>query len=203
MATDNATTTFLACVIIGFFVIRWLIAPSSNSSSTEAGASGASTASAGGSTGSSPYRRPRPVTQGMIEVVQSIAPALTVEQIRYDLERTGSVEVTIDRVLAEGGLPMPPNAVPVAPTPSASTSSAAQTQYPDLISRYNLKEKLNTGDSLEKIDSTSTSSEGSGARNKMKWSQSKEQRQEMLRKQREEMILRARRKLETDVHGSF
>ncbi|KAL6942599.1 hypothetical protein ACO0QE_003782 [Hanseniaspora vineae] len=53
------------------------------------------------------YRRA--VTQDMIDVVKSIGPHLTVEQIRYDLEKTGSVEETVNTFLSTGTLPVPPN----------------------------------------------------------------------------------------------
>lgn len=43
----------------------------------------------------------------MIEVVLTIAPTLTEEQIRLDLEKTGSVEATIDNYMANGNLPQP------------------------------------------------------------------------------------------------
>jgi coupling of ubiquitin conjugation to ER degradation protein 1 len=45
----------------------------------------------------------------MIQVVQAMAPNLTSAQIIYDLQRTGSVELTIHRYLSKGGrLPHPP-----------------------------------------------------------------------------------------------
>ena len=49
----------------------------------------------------------RAVSESMIEVVQSIAPMLTVEQIRYDLETTGNVEATVNRFMELGDLPFP------------------------------------------------------------------------------------------------
>ncbi|KAK9390684.1 hypothetical protein V1515DRAFT_40391 [Lipomyces mesembrius] len=201
MASDSATTTFIACIVIGFLLIRWFVIPSAPPSSSSA-ATGTGTSSSQATTGASTtYRRRRPITQGMIEVVQSIAPTLTVEQIRYDLDRTGSVELTIDRILAEGGLPFPPNVQPDTPQTqaSASTSAAAKGPYPDLIKRYNLEAKLHNG--IEESDESTVKELGStsaGAVKKAKWSHSKEERQAMLRKQREDMILRARRKLEVE-----
>lgn len=118
MATDNSTTAFIVCIIIGFLLVRWYVSPSASSTAPPVSSNGSTpavsanltastSASRGASGGSSgPGRRRRQVTMGMIEVVQSVAPTLTIEQIRYDLERSGSVESTIDRFLAEGGLPM-------------------------------------------------------------------------------------------------
>jgi coupling of ubiquitin conjugation to ER degradation protein 1 len=81
----------------------------------------------------------------------------------------------------------------------ASTSAAAKGPYPDLIKRYNLQAKLH--DVIEVSDESTEKESGStsaDAVRKAKWSQSKEERQAMLRKQREDMILRARRKLEEE-----
>ncbi|KAK9248805.1 hypothetical protein V1506DRAFT_503241 [Lipomyces tetrasporus] len=199
MASDSATTTFIACIVIGFLLIRWFVIPSTSSPSSSV-STGTGTLSSQATTGASTtYRRRRLVTPGMIEVVQSIAPTLTMEQIRYDLERTGSVELTIDRILADGGLPFPPNTQPEGPQPqgSPSTSAVAKGPHSDLIQRYNLQSKLRSDVHLSE-QSTESSEATSGPAKKAKWSQSKEERQAMLRKQREDMILRARRKLEDE-----
>ncbi|KAK7206614.1 hypothetical protein BZA70DRAFT_108583 [Myxozyma melibiosi] len=240
MATDSTTTTFIACIIIGFLVVRWYVSapqqqiPAGATGTPQSRATASSTGVAGLSSLASELQRPRsrrPVTQGMIEVVQSVAPTLTVEQIRFDLERSGSVEATIDRFLAEGGLPMPPNAQPraqPAPSSAAGSSSTPATissslAFPDLITRYHLETKIGA-DGLpiepklaEDITSAATSSSSpppppppsaaassssTGASGKkMKWSGSKEERQAMLRKQREDMILKARRKLEAQLEA--
>ncbi|KAK9239849.1 hypothetical protein V1525DRAFT_396937 [Lipomyces kononenkoae] len=197
MASDSTTTTFIACIVIGFLLIRWFVIPSASPPSSSNSAGAPTSSSQAGTESGTTYRRRRPVTQAMIEVVQSIAPTLTVEQIRYDLERTGSVELTIDRILAEGGLPLPPNAQPEAPQPQPSPSSAAaKGPYSDLIARYKLQTKLHNDIDLDQPDGTNPGSTSTVAVKKAKWSQSKEERQEMLRQQRENMILRARRKLE-------
>ncbi|KAK9480182.1 hypothetical protein V1514DRAFT_211074 [Lipomyces japonicus] len=189
MASENATTFFIVSIIIGFLLIRWLVSPSQTNSS-----SASSTAQAGAATNArAPSRTRRPVTQGMIEVVQSISPGLTVEQIRYDLERSGSVETTVERLLAEGTLPTPPSSEPQ-PASESSSEHGPATIYPDLIKRYNLESKLNQSGSVEEeIDAAGRSIATS---KKPKWSQFKEERQTTLQKQREDMILRARRRLE-------
>lgn len=73
------------------------------------------------------YRRA--VTQDMIDVVKSIGPYLTVEQIRYDLEKTGSVEETVNTFLSTGTLPIPPNIPPrsanISNTHTGSASSSS------------------------------------------------------------------------------
>ncbi|KAK9369191.1 hypothetical protein V1509DRAFT_609181 [Lipomyces kononenkoae] len=199
MASDSTTTTFIACIVIGFLLIRWFVIPSASPPSSSSTTGTPTSSSQTATEVNAGYRRRRPVTQAMIEVVQSIAPALTVEQIRYDLERTGSVELTIDRILAEGGLPLPPNAQPAAPQqPQPSPSAAAKGLYPDLITRYQLQTKLHADIDLGQHAGIIPGNTSTVAMKKAKWSQSKEERQEILRQQRENMILRARRKLEED-----
>lgn len=122
----------------------------------------------------------------MVEVVQTLAPGMTEAQIRYDLERTGSVETTVERYLSMGSLPFPPGYNAAAPGISSSSSSSSRSNKTDLISRYGLSESLKniSDDILNKpVEKT-------------KWSTSKEERQAQLKKQQAEMILRARRKLE-------
>lgn len=125
------------------------------------------------------YRRP--VDNSMIEVVQTIAPNLSVEQIRYDLERTGSVETTVERYLAQGDLPTPPNTQPRPRSETPTSNKPKKTG--SLAARYNITEK----DDEEFSEKHATPE-------KPKWSQSKEERQNQLRKQQQEMILRARQK---------
>lgn len=67
-------------------------------------------------------RQRRPVTEDMVEVVQAIAPNVTVAQIRFDLEKTGNIEATVERYLSEGTLPQPPSYKPE-PAPSSSTNT--------------------------------------------------------------------------------
>lgn len=136
-----------------------------------------------------PYRRA--VTPDMIQVVQALAPQLTVEQIRYDLERTGRVETTVERYLSMGTLPDPPRAPvpagqsgPAGGSNSANASGSGTGTKTDLISRYNLGDKLKSGSSADDTPA------------KLKWSASREEREAQIRQHREQMILRARRKLE-------
>lgn len=56
-------------------------------------------ASVTGVVGKTPRRRKRRVTEGMIEIVSTLAPHLHRDQIRYELQKTGSVEVTVERLL--------------------------------------------------------------------------------------------------------
>jgi len=49
--------------------------------------------------------RPKNVTPEMIETVHSMFPDIPTDNIRYDLLRTGSVEVTTNKLLERGFLP--------------------------------------------------------------------------------------------------
>ncbi|CCF57816.1 hypothetical protein KAFR_0D01690 [Kazachstania africana CBS 2517] len=51
--------------------------------------------------------RKRPVTKGMIEIVQTMAPNLSVAQIKHSLEQTGSIEKTMESVLRGDDFTLP------------------------------------------------------------------------------------------------
>lgn len=50
----------------------------------------------------------RNVTPDMIEIVQTMAPNLHADQIRYSLQKTGTIEGTIEAFLAGEEFPFPP-----------------------------------------------------------------------------------------------
>lgn len=50
----------------------------------------------------------RNVTNDMIEIVQTMAPNLHVDQIKYSLQKTGTIEGTIEAFLAGEEFPFPP-----------------------------------------------------------------------------------------------
>ncbi|CAO3598857.1 unnamed protein product [Absidia cylindrospora] len=116
-------------------------------------------------------------------------PNVPTAAIQANLQRTGSVEVTVDNALRDGGLPMPPTPTTSQPgSPSlnedsttSSTSTSKSTNYGSLIQRYKLDEQnLMQGDLTEppKV-----------------WELDAEKRQEMLKKRKEFMVLQARKKL--------
>lgn len=51
----------------------------------------------------------REVTIDMIEVIQTLAPSLDPKQIKYDLEKTGSIEKTVENFLRGDEFPFPPS----------------------------------------------------------------------------------------------
>ncbi|ORZ01163.1 hypothetical protein BCR43DRAFT_169368 [Syncephalastrum racemosum] len=108
----------------------------------------------------------------MVDTVRAVLPDLPVSAIVADLQRTGSVDVTIDNALRDGGLPVPP------PPPSPPPQQTKQT-YSDLMTRYKIQQQDSataSGDEPPKI-----------------WEQTPEKRQEMLRKRKEFMVLQARK----------
>ncbi|GAV55938.1 hypothetical protein ZYGR_0AZ01100 [Zygosaccharomyces rouxii] len=115
---DQSTLTFLVTIIIGFVLVKWFTQtdqhPSAQALTGNQASSGSSssTSSRGsqqlGSTRQRSPRYRRAVTPDMIEVVQSLAPHLHEEQIRYNLQQTGSVEETVERFLRGDDFPFPP-----------------------------------------------------------------------------------------------
>ena len=83
--------------------------------------------------------------------------------------------------------------IPASATPSITSTSSGQSkeEHIDLIARYNLGSKIHSP--------PSTPSEGIGSHggsHTQTWSNNKNERQALLQRRREEMILNARRKLE-------
>lgn len=87
--------------------------------------------------------------------------------------------------------PPPP---PGASSPGLSASTATTTRQPekpaqpDLITRYNLSGKIDVSDSTESADK-----KGKG------WSTNRDERQALLLRRRDEMILAARKKMEAKL----
>ena len=166
---DSTTMLFIVTIAVAFIFLRWMILPipqdsefplpntgsSATSSTTTLNSSRVSGSGSGLNSGLATGRNTttrrrggaRPVTDSMIEVVQTIAPSLTVEQIRYDLENTGSVEVTIDKYMETGTLPFPPGYVAPRAEPALASNeevnqkkekSVGERETIDLIKRYGI-----------------------------------------------------------------
>ena len=71
------------------------------------------------------------------------------------------------------------------PTRTSASDPPSRPSHPDLITRYNLSSRLATA-----------SQEAPNPETKAAWSNDKNERQKELQRRREEMVLRARRKLE-------
>ncbi|KAG7193335.1 uncharacterized protein KQ657_000751 [Scheffersomyces spartinae] len=135
---ETSTTVFIATLALGFIVLRWLIAPIPPHLPAEVhGSSGSSSTSSSARRTNAGNRRP--VTQSMIEVVQTVAPQLTVGQIRMDLERTGSVELTLERFMENGSLPFPAGEDPS--TAGVNSDTDSHNRKPGKPSEINLLER--------------------------------------------------------------
>jgi len=116
------------------------------------------------------------------------------------------VVATTERILSGRGLEVPPQSfqppLPVPASSSAATSTPAQVKpsQPDLITRYNLKAKL-AEEATNREGSESTEEDVTSGKQKQgqAWSTNKAERQALLQRRREEMILAARRKMEAKV----
>lgn len=186
---DSSTVTFLLVVAAAFIVIKWFAGaqPVARNPAAHTSTNGNSTINRT----PQPTRnnRRRVVTQDMIEVVQALGPNLTQEQIRYDLERTGSVEQTVERFLSEGTLPYPPGSEPQQATTN-NTSSQKPPQKMDkstLLGKYDLNEDdLKPPVNEQEIEQI----------HKPTWSNDSAERQRQLKRQQQDMILRARKKMQ-------
>ncbi|KAJ5245703.1 hypothetical protein N7489_005799 [Penicillium chrysogenum] len=135
------------------------------------------------------------VDPAQVEQIAQMFPQLSTRDIMWDLQRNGgSVAATTERILTGRGLETPPPsfqpqvAIPptnIPPTQTATAASAPKADAQDLISRYNLSAKAESppAESHSEVPSKST------------WSQNKEERQRILQKRRDDMILAARRKM--------
>ncbi|KAL9488486.1 hypothetical protein ACSS6W_000763 [Trichoderma asperelloides] len=139
-----------------------------------------------------------------VQRIQQMFPQVERRSILWDLQRNGgNIQSTTERILA-GRLETPPITFQPPPLrtqspPTGSSGPAAKQpekpSQPDLITRYNLKDK---------IADAATAGEEEGAQRKEQkegkaWSSNREERQSALQRRREEMILAARRKMEAKI----
>ncbi|KAK4197221.1 hypothetical protein QBC40DRAFT_207529 [Triangularia verruculosa] len=137
--------------------------------------------------------------------IQQMFPHLGRREILWDLQRTGgNVQVTTERILG-GRLETPPATFQPPPPPEGSATATTASgngngnsvakpvtpAQPDLITRYNLANKLNVP--------TEEEPKGTGNGKAKAWSTNKDERQTLLQKRRDQMILEARRKLEAKI----
>lgn len=126
---ESSTLVFIVTIAVAFIFMRWLISPIPqtnefiNERATQREARSLAV-SDGTTTGSARRRHQRPPSDLMVEVVQAIAPQLTREQIVYDLEKTGLVELTIDNYMQNNSLPFPPGyRAPAAAAPATTPNT--------------------------------------------------------------------------------
>ena len=133
-------------------------------------------------------------------------PDIPEASIRYDLSLSGSAEVTCERILQQGYLPLPPPGFPGADvarqavsedyqrhhtpsTPAAATASAtraASSTSSNLISRFHLESRLHEPHTTPKGKEPAA----------VAWSPNAQDRQQSLQERKAQMILQARKRLE-------
>ncbi|BFZ62952.1 hypothetical protein YB2330_004064 [Saitoella coloradoensis] len=161
------------------------------------------------------------ITQGMVEIVQAMFPHIDPLSIRYDLERTLSVEATTDKILSTGSLPTPPPTwtpptISSSTTTSSSSAAGGDNLYAppprtarvpmarmDTETRHNAptppQPDLITKYNLRSKLTTSESKDGARDSVGKSWSTSKHERQTALRSRQEQMIINARKALEEKI----
>jgi len=121
-------------------------------------------------------------------------PDIPVDNIRYDLLRTGNVELTTNKILEKGFLDAPPLSYYTlypraerdpAARPAAGASTTATKPKENLISRYNLQDRLDTPASM--LSETQIGG-------KAVWEDSPERREASLRERKAQLILAARQR---------
>jgi len=181
----------IVAVAVIVFIFRW----ATSSSSPSAGRSATTTLGF----------RPKNVTQQMVDQIHTMFPDIPTDNIRFDLLRTGSVELTSNKILERGFLEAPPQAyftlyprsdTPAAPRPSdpaaraTPDSSAATARQLSLIERYNLENKVTV------TSTAATEAEGlMDAGGKATWEDTTEKREASLRERKAQMILAARQRM--------
>lgn len=197
----NDSISILAAFVILVFIFRWLFGKIQNVLTTCL-SSHFPVGGPSNSNDSTPQRRlpndrRRAVTPEMVQTVQQMFPHIPPAAIHYDLQRTGSVQVTCDKILSEGDLPIPPPNFPIPlqyqPQPSpadrgsgSSSSSSASASRPSLVNRFNLSSKL----SSEVAEPPKV------------WEATAEKRQRLLQMRKEAMILAARKKMMSSKIGN-
>ncbi|KAG9311386.1 hypothetical protein JVU11DRAFT_8495 [Chiua virens] len=182
----NALVAFAVIV----FLFRWATSGTSSSSDTRS-----ATTALG--------FRPKHVTQDMVDQIHTMFPDIPTDNIRFDLLRTGSVELTTNKILERGFLDPPPPAyftlyphpdgrrpttapAPARPNaPAANPPAVATVPQPSLIERYRLEHTLVDDQDLSQAD----------AGGKAKWEDTPEKREASLRERKAQMVLAARQRM--------
>ncbi|OJT03145.1 Coupling of ubiquitin conjugation to ER degradation protein 1 [Trametes pubescens] len=147
--------------------------------------------------------RPKNVTPEMVEAVHGMFPDIPSDNIRYDLLRTGSAQLTSNKILERGFLPAPPPAYytlypraaePAAPgrpatatnNANAAAASSKSKKNENLLTRYHLEGRTS---------GTSIGEAPEDLGGKAVWEESAEKREASLRERKARMILAARERL--------
>ncbi|CAO0796195.1 unnamed protein product [Mucor circinelloides] len=173
----NDSVSILVAVFLILIALRWMLGGNNQNNQQQQGQRRTTTGT---------RRMQHRVTPQMIEMVRAMFPDIPTAAILADLQRTGSVETTVDNALRDGGLPLPspmpsqqgsPNSN-AASNSSTASSSRKSPSHPNLVQRYKIDVQQDADQEPPKV-----------------WEASPDKRQEILRKRKEFMVLQARKKL--------
>jgi len=148
--------------------------------------------------------RPKNVSQDMVDTIGNMFPDIPKDNIRYDLLRTGSVEMTTNKILERGFIEPPPQSyytlyprTPAPSQPNQTTSSSSSIPKPrnTLISRYNLQSRVSQQDQESTPTLIPDELDVGAGGGKAKWEDTPEKREASLRERKEKMILAARQRM--------
>jgi len=138
--------------------------------------------------------------EAAVERIQQMFPQVERRTILWDLQRNGgNIQATSERILA-GRMETPPITFQPPPPPGANNATASSSTpakaaekptQPDLITRYRLQDKISAQQRELAEAENEKASRG--------WSSNRDERQSLLQKRRDEMILAARRKMEAKI----
>jgi len=184
-STMSEVINVVVAIAVIIFVVRWA------TSSSESPADKTAREALG--------FRPKNVTPEMVETVHAMFPDIPQDNIRFDLLRTGNVEVTTNKIIERSYLDAPPagyysvyprteqqsQARPVAISSAVAPPTSKQ---PSLVSRFHLESRL--ADDPSTIPAAPEMAAG-----KATWEPTPEQREASLKERKAQMILAARQRM--------
>ncbi|KAK1699891.1 hypothetical protein BDP55DRAFT_521114, partial [Colletotrichum godetiae] len=143
--------------------------------------------------------------EAAVERIQQMFPQVDRRTILWDLQRNGgNIQATSERILA-GRMEAPPITFQPPPPPGANNAASSSSTpakspekptQPDLITRYKLQDKISAQQRQAEADAAAEKEKEKAAKG---WSSNRDERQSLLQKRRDEMILAARRKMEAKI----
>ena len=124
---DSSVLSIIITLLLGVIILKWFLQsdphPSTDRISRNQVRGSRSNNNARSATSNRNNNNRHHVTPDMIQSVQNVAPTMDVEQIRYALQQSGSVEITVERYLRGESFPFPPGYTPNVNNGSSQRSS--------------------------------------------------------------------------------
>ncbi|ORX98336.1 hypothetical protein K493DRAFT_313672 [Basidiobolus meristosporus CBS 931.73] len=170
----NDGVSILVAIFIILLVFRWLLGSSPSNQDRQR------------RTGTGLATGRRYVSPEQVSTVHGMFPNVPIAAIQADLARTGSVEVTCDNILRDGGLPLPVEATPQpAQNPPSTTNNASSSSSNSKATATNLIHRFNINPENE---------ENATVAPPKVWEATADKRQDNLQRRKEHMILQARKR---------